>query len=220
MAALIAAVENKSGGKSPQSKEVLTFRRRIEHNMSTVSFGSPDRQPRTRSEKTARFVVACVLIALVAFGVYGTGLVAPTLLNLCIGAGVLVAYLLIAHFVDLEPDYENLGYEVIRDRSGRLPVFGWRYFNNPFQWTDNVSRDFLFWRLLLSPGRFLFDRPDGPVLCQADREPLEDMTHVADSGSIFGDRDVCITLTAARWLPVAPPLWRGRRWRRAVLSQP
>jgi hypothetical protein len=86
--------------------------------------------------------------------VYGTGLVAARARNLGIKAGALVAYLLVAYFVDLEPDYENLGYSLVRDRSGRLPILGWLYMDGPFQWSDGVAREFLFYRLLLSPGRF------------------------------------------------------------------
>ena len=71
------------------------------------------------------------------------------------GAGVLAAYLLVAYFVELEPDYENLGYSLVRDDSGRLPILGWLRFNDPFQWSDGVAREFLFYRLLLSPGRFI-----------------------------------------------------------------
>jgi hypothetical protein len=123
--------------------------------MSTVSFGPPDRPRRTAKEKAIRLALACGLLALAAYLVYGTGLVAATPRNLGIGAGVLVAYLLVAYFVDLEPDYENLGYSLVRDRLGRFPILGWLRIDDPFQWSDGIAREFLFYRLLLSPGRFL-----------------------------------------------------------------
>ena len=123
--------------------------------MSTVHFGSPDREPRTASAKAVRLAVACALIGLAAYVVYGTGLVAVTPRNVGIGAGIFVTYLLVAYFVDLEPDYENLGEPMMSDHSGRLPILGWFRFNDPFDWSDNVSREFLFWRLMLSPGRFI-----------------------------------------------------------------
>jgi hypothetical protein len=123
--------------------------------MSTVSFGPPERLRRSAVEKAVRFAVACGFLALAAYIVYGTGLVAPTPAHLGVGAGVLVAYLLVAYFVDLEPDYENLGYPLVRDHSGRLPILGWLYIDDPFQWSDGISREFLFYRLVLSPGRFV-----------------------------------------------------------------
>ena len=123
--------------------------------MSTVSFGPPERPRRTATEKAVRFAVACVVLALSGYFVYGTGWVAATAQTLKIGAAVLAAYLLVAYFVDLEPDYENLGYPLVRDHSGRLPILGWLYFDDPFQWSDGVAREFLFYRLLLSPGRFI-----------------------------------------------------------------
>ncbi len=123
--------------------------------MSTISFGPPERERRSAVEKAIRFTVACGLLALLAYVVYGTGLVAATPAKLGIGAGVLAAYLLVAYFVDLEPDYENLGYPLVRDHSGRLPLLGWLYIDDPFRWSDDVARDFLFYRLLLSPGRFV-----------------------------------------------------------------
>jgi hypothetical protein len=123
--------------------------------MSTVSFGPPERPRRTAPEKLVRFALACVLLALIAYAVYGTGLVEATAPRLGIGAGVLATYLLLAYFVDLEPDYENLGYSPVRDHSGRLPILGWLHFDDPFQWSDGVARAFLFYRLLLSPGRFI-----------------------------------------------------------------
>jgi hypothetical protein len=123
--------------------------------MSTVSFGPPERPRRTAAEKVIRFAIACVLLALAAYVVYGTGWVAATPRNLGIGAGVLAAYLLVAYFVDLEPDYENLGYSPLRGHSGRLPILGWLRFDDPSQWSDGVAREFLFYPLLLSPGRFI-----------------------------------------------------------------
>lgn len=123
--------------------------------MSTVSFGPPERPRRTATEKAVRFAVACAVLALAEYVVYGTGWVAATPQKLAIGAGVLAAYLLVAYFVDLEPDYENLGQPLVRDHSGRLPILGWFYIGEPFQWSDGVAREFLFYRLLLSPGRFI-----------------------------------------------------------------
>ena len=123
--------------------------------MSTVSFGSPERPRRTAPEKAVRFAIACVLLALAAYAVYCTGPVTATPQKLGIGAGVLAVYLLVAYFVDLEPDYENLGHSLVRDHSGRLPILGWLHFDDPFQWSDGVAREFLFYRLLLSPGRFI-----------------------------------------------------------------
>jgi hypothetical protein len=123
--------------------------------MSTVSFGSPERPRRTAKEKAIRFALACGLLALAAYLVYGTGLVPATPRTLGIGAGALAIYLLVAYFVDLEPDYENLGYSLVRDRSGRLPILGWLRIDDPFQWSDGVAREFLFYRILLSPGRFV-----------------------------------------------------------------
>jgi hypothetical protein len=123
--------------------------------MSTVSFGPPDRPLRTAAEKAIRFTVAVAVLVLAAYLVFGTGLVAATPRNLGLGAGALAIYLLIAYFVDLEPDYENLGYSLMRDRSGRLPILGWLRIDDPFQWSDGVAREFLFYRILLSPGRFV-----------------------------------------------------------------
>jgi hypothetical protein len=122
--------------------------------MSTVSFGPPERRQRSAGEKAIRFAVACGLLAVGAFVVYGTGLVATTPANLWIGAGVLAAYLLASYFVDFEPDYENLGYSPVNGHSGKLPILGWLRIDDPFQWSDGVAREFLFYRLLLSPGRF------------------------------------------------------------------
>ena len=127
----------------------------IESVMSTVSFGPPERQRRTVAAKAIRFAIACAVLALAAYFVYGTGLVAATPPKLWIGAGVLAAYLLIAYLVDLEPDYENLGHPLVSDHSGRLPILGWLYIDDPFHWSDDVAREFLFYRLLLSPGRFI-----------------------------------------------------------------
>lgn len=123
--------------------------------MSTVSFGPPERRPRRAREKAIRFAVACGLLALAAYVVYGTGLVAVTFRNLGIGAGALAVYLLVAYFVDYEPDYENLGYSLSRSHSGRLPILPWLRINDPFQWSDNVAREFLWRRFLLAPGRFV-----------------------------------------------------------------
>jgi hypothetical protein len=123
--------------------------------MSTVRFGPLDRPPRTAAAKAIRFTIACALLALATYGIYGTGLVASTPSKLAIGGGLLAAYLLIAYFVELEPDYENLGYSLVRDRSGRLPILGWFSIDDPFRWSDDVSREFLLRRLLLAPGRFL-----------------------------------------------------------------
>jgi hypothetical protein len=123
--------------------------------MSTVSFGPPERPTRTAAEKAIRFAVALGLVVLAAYLVFGTGLVAATSRNLCFGAGALAIYLLLAYFVDLEPDYENLGYSLVRDRSGRWPILGWLRIDDPFQWSDGVAREFLFYRILLSPGRFV-----------------------------------------------------------------
>jgi hypothetical protein len=36
-----------------------------------------------------------------------------------------------------------------------LPILGWLHFDDPFQWSDGVAREFLLYRLLLSPGRFI-----------------------------------------------------------------
>jgi len=123
--------------------------------MSTVSFGPPERQQRTAAAKAIRLALACALLALATYVLYGTGMVAATPPKLWIGAGVLAAYLLVAYFVDLEPDYENLGFSLVRDHSGRLPILGWLRVDDPFQWSDGVAREFLFYRLLLSPGRFI-----------------------------------------------------------------
>jgi hypothetical protein len=123
--------------------------------MSSVSFGPPKRPRRTATETAIRFAVTCGLVAIVAYVVYGTGLVAATPRNLWVGPGVLAAYLLVPFFVDLEPDYENLGRPLVRDHSRRLPILGWLYFDDPFQWSDGVARDFLFYRLRHSSGRFI-----------------------------------------------------------------
>jgi hypothetical protein len=93
--------------------------------MSSVSFGPPKRPRRTATETAIRFAVTCGLLAIVAYVVYGTGLVAATPRNLWVGAGVPAAYLLVPFFVDLEPDYENLGRPLVRDHSRRLPIVGW-----------------------------------------------------------------------------------------------
>ena len=138
--------------------------------MSTVSFGPPDRPPRTAAAKAFRFTIACALLALVTYGVYGTGLVAPTPLRFGIGAGLLTAYLLFAYVVELEPDYENLGDPLLRDHSGRLPILGWLHIGDPFQWSDDVSREFLLWRLLLAPGRFLAIALTDPLFSRRSRE--------------------------------------------------
>jgi hypothetical protein len=123
--------------------------------MSTVSFGPPEHERRSAVEKAVRFAVACGLLALAGYVVYGTSLVAATPARLGVGAVGLAAYLLVAYFVDLEPDYENLGYPLVRNHSGRLPTLGWLRINDPFRWSDDVARDFLFYRLLLWPGRFV-----------------------------------------------------------------
>jgi len=138
--------------------------------MSTVSFGPPERQQRTAAAKAVRFALACVLLAFAAYVVYGTGLVAATPPKLWIGVGVLAAYLLVAYFVDLEPDYENLGYTLVRDRSGRLPILGWLRIDDPFQWSDGVAREFLLYRLLLSPGRFITIALTDPFLPKCSRK--------------------------------------------------
>jgi hypothetical protein len=138
--------------------------------MSTISFGPPDRQPRTKTAKAIRLAIACALLALATYGVYGTGLVAPTPQRFGIGAALLAAYLLVAYYVDLEPDYENLGYSLVRDRSGRLPILGWLYIDDPFRWSDDVSREFLFWRLLLSPGRFISIALTDPFFSKRSRK--------------------------------------------------
>jgi hypothetical protein len=123
--------------------------------MSTVSFGPPERPRRSATEKAIRFALAWGLLALAAYLVFGTGLVRATPRNLGIGAGALIAYLLVAYLVDLEPDYENLGHSLVPDHSGRPPILGWLRIDDPFQWSDGVAREFLLYRLLLSPGRFL-----------------------------------------------------------------
>lgn len=123
--------------------------------MGTFILGPPDRPQWTAGAKTIRFALACALLALAAYDLYGTGLVAVTPSKPWIGAGVLAAYLLVAYFVDLEPDYENLGCFLARGHSGRLPILGWLRIDDTFQWSDGVAREFLFYRLLLSPGRFV-----------------------------------------------------------------
>jgi hypothetical protein len=137
--------------------------------MSTVSFGPPERQPRTAARKAIRFVIACAMLALAAYAVYGTGLVAATRPRLWIGAGALAIYLLAAYYVDLEPDYENLGCSFGGRHSNRLPIFGWLRFDDPFQWSDDVSREFLFYRLLLSPGRFISIALTDPLFPESRR---------------------------------------------------
>jgi hypothetical protein len=132
--------------------------------MSTVSLGPPERRKRTPAEKGVHFLLACALLAAAAYGLFGTGLVRPTRHAMSIAAGAVVVYLLIAYYVDLEPDYENLGYSLGRGHSGRLPLTGWFHVNDPFQWSDDVSRDFLFYRLLLSPGRFIAIALTDPLL--------------------------------------------------------
>jgi hypothetical protein len=96
--------------------------------------------------------------------------VAATPRNLGIGAAVLIAYLLVAYFVDLEPDYENLGYPLVRDHSGRLPILGWLRIDDPFQFSDGVAREFLVYRLLLSPGRFITVALTDPFLGRRSRK--------------------------------------------------
>jgi len=83
---------------------------------------------------------------------------------------VLAVYLLVAYFVDLEPDYENLGHPLVRDHSGRLPILGWLHFDDPFQGSDDVAREFLFYRLLLSPGRFITIALTDPFFAKLSRK--------------------------------------------------
>jgi hypothetical protein len=123
--------------------------------MSTVSFGPPERERRTAAEKAIRFAVAVAVLVVVAYLVFGTGLVAATPRNLCLAVGALAIYLLVAYFVDLEPDCGNPGYSLVRDHSGRFPILGWLRIDDPFQWSDDVAREFLLYRILLTPGRFV-----------------------------------------------------------------
>src|SRR5271166_5141837 len=104
-------MKGRSHSNQPLSKHAVPLE--IEPAMSTVSFGPPERPRRSVVEKAIRFALACALLALAAYVVYGTGLVAATPPKLWIGAGVMAAYLLVAYFVDLEPDHENLGHPLV-----------------------------------------------------------------------------------------------------------
>ena len=137
--------------------------------MSTISFGPPERQPRTAAAQAIRFLIACAMLALAAYGVYGTGLVLATRPRIWIGAGALAIYLLVAYSVNLEPDYENLGESLGSSHSRRLPILGWLHFDDPFQWSDDISREFLFYRLLLSPGRFITIALTDPLFSDSRR---------------------------------------------------
>jgi hypothetical protein len=156
--------------------------------MSTVSFGPPERPRRTAAEKAVRFAVACGLLTLAAYAVYGTRWVAATPSKLGIGAGLLVAYLLVAYFVDLEPDYENLGHPLVSDHSGRLPILGWLYIDDPFQWSDGVARELLFYRLLLSPGRFITVALTDPFFPHARRKRARRFRETPPTGAESADQ--------------------------------
>jgi len=65
---------------------------------------------------------------------------------------------------------ENLGHSLVRDHSGRLPILGWLHFDDPFRWSDGVAREFLFYRLLLSPGRFITIALSDPFIPKGSRK--------------------------------------------------
>jgi hypothetical protein len=79
---------NKAAPSYLEDPQTLT---EIEVAMSTVSFGPPERPRRTATEKAIRFTVACALLALAAYLIYGTGLVKATPRNVAIAAGVSAA---------------------------------------------------------------------------------------------------------------------------------
>ena len=54
----------------------------------------------------------------------------------------LIIYLLIAHFIRIKPDYDNLGW---------VPFL----INNPFRFSDNINRFLVILNVLFMPGKYI-----------------------------------------------------------------
>jgi hypothetical protein len=74
-------------------------------------------------------------------------------------AGVMLVYLLIALFINPIPDHGELGlWGTMRD--------------NPLTYRDNINRRLLFWKVVLTPGKFVIDTAwkTGEKLFHSDRQ--------------------------------------------------
>jgi ribosomal protein L37E len=88
------------------------------------------------------WIVAGAVIALIAWIVFGLAKAEATRDNILIFAGCMVAYGLVAHFLQPSIDTENLGW------AGGL-------IDNPFRISDNFERGKLRLLIFLFPGRFI-----------------------------------------------------------------
>lgn len=89
-----------------------------------------------------RFVVSLIIIGLIEYLlIFQTNCDSDSAYILQINIA-LVIYLLISLFINVKPDYDNLGW---------VPFL----INNPFRFSDNINRFLMILNLLLTPGKFI-----------------------------------------------------------------
>lgn len=103
--------------------------------------GEPDDQELSVPSVVARCVIAVALMALCYFLLFRYG-VALTMKAVAWTVGLTVGYLVVAYFVRPEPETDNLGW------LGGL-------MDDPFHYSDDISRFLLFLLIILWPGRFV-----------------------------------------------------------------
>jgi len=89
-----------------------------------------------------RFIVSLIIIGLIEYLlIFKTNSDIDSAYILKVNIGLFI-YLLISLFINIKPDYDNLGW---------VPFL----INNPFRFSDNINRFLMILNLLLTPGKFI-----------------------------------------------------------------
>lgn len=89
-----------------------------------------------------RFIVSLIIIGLIEYLlIFQTNFDNDSAYVLKVNIGLFI-YLLISLFINIKPDYDNLGW---------VPFL----INNPFRFSDNINRFLVILNLLLNPGKFI-----------------------------------------------------------------
>ena len=90
----------------------------------------------------ARFVVSLILIGLVEYWLFTKTVYGISLGYMMKANGALAIYLLIGYFIQVKPNYDNLGW---------IPFI----INNPFRFSDNINRLLVLLMVLFIPGKYV-----------------------------------------------------------------
>jgi hypothetical protein len=89
-----------------------------------------------------RFIISLMIIGIVEYLIiFKTGYHNDSTFLVTFNIALFI-YLLISQFINIEPDYDNLGW---------VPFL----INNPFRFSDNINRLLVILKLLFSPGKWI-----------------------------------------------------------------